>query len=79
MAEGADRARWNHTAAIVAAVVNMHRDPKKKPLPDWKFHPYERAERGKGKDLRALAEKMMSLKGVNYGALNMGTGAKKLH
>ena len=35
--------------------------------------------KGKGKDLRALAEKMMSLKGVSYGALNMGTGAKRLH
>jgi CopG family nickel-responsive transcriptional regulator len=35
--------------------------------------------KGKGKDLRALGEKMISLKGVNYGALNLGTSAKRVH
>ncbi len=35
--------------------------------------------RGKGKDLRALGDKMISLKGVNYGSLNMGTSAKHVH
>ena len=35
--------------------------------------------KGKAKDLHALADKMISLKGVAYGALNMGTSGKKLH
>lgn len=35
--------------------------------------------KGKGKDLRALAERMISLKGVKYGALNMGTSGKQVH
>jgi CopG family nickel-responsive transcriptional regulator len=35
--------------------------------------------KGKGKDLRALGEKMISLKGVHYGALNLGTSAKRVH
>jgi hypothetical protein len=34
--------------------------------------------RGKGKQLRGLADQMVSLKGVKYSALNMGTGAQKL-
>jgi CopG family nickel-responsive transcriptional regulator len=34
--------------------------------------------KGKGKDLRALGEKMISLRGVKYGALNMGTSGKKV-
>ena len=34
---------------------------------------------GKGKDLRGLAEKMISLKGVKYGRLNMGTTGKMVH
>ena len=29
--------------------------------------------RGKSRELREMAEKMISLKGVNYGVLNMGT------
>jgi CopG family nickel-responsive transcriptional regulator len=35
--------------------------------------------RGKGKDLRALADRMVSLKGVTYGVLNMGTAGKLAH
>ena len=35
--------------------------------------------KGKGKDLRALGEKMISLKGVIYGTLNVGTSGKKVH
>lgn len=35
--------------------------------------------KGKGKDLRALAEKMISLKGVSYGTLSAGTSGKKVH
>lgn len=35
--------------------------------------------KGRGRDLRALADKMMSLKGVKYGVLNMGTSGRKVH
>jgi CopG family nickel-responsive transcriptional regulator len=35
--------------------------------------------KGKGKDLRALADRMISLKGVKYGALTLGTSARKVH
>ncbi len=35
--------------------------------------------RGKGAQLRALADTMISLKGVRYGALNMGTSTRLLH
>lgn len=33
--------------------------------------------KGKAKDLRALGQQMTSLKGVNYGMLNMGPAGKK--
>ncbi|MFO8006190.1 MAG: nickel-responsive transcriptional regulator NikR [Candidatus Brocadiia bacterium] len=35
--------------------------------------------RGKGRDLRELANRMISLKGVKYGRLNMGTTGRMLH
>ncbi|KPK60519.1 MAG: nickel-responsive regulator [Planctomycetes bacterium SM23_32] len=35
--------------------------------------------RGKGKDLRALGERMISLKGVKYGKLNLGTSTEDIH
>lgn len=35
--------------------------------------------RGKGTDLRSLANRMISLKGVKYGKLNMGTTGRILH
>jgi CopG family nickel-responsive transcriptional regulator len=35
--------------------------------------------KGKGKDLRTLGEKMISLKGVSYGTLSAGTSGKKVH
>jgi len=35
--------------------------------------------RGKAKALREMADRMISLKGVKYGTLNMGTSGKRLH
>jgi CopG family nickel-responsive transcriptional regulator len=32
--------------------------------------------KGKGKQLRSLGEKMISLKGVNYGTINIGTSGR---
>ncbi len=34
--------------------------------------------KGKGKDLRALGERMIALTGVKYGTLNMGTSGRKI-
>ena len=34
--------------------------------------------KGKGRELRAMADKMISLKGVKYGHLNMGTSGKRV-
>ena len=34
--------------------------------------------RGKGKELRGMADRMISLKGVKYGRLNMGTSGKRV-
>jgi len=46
MAVGADRARWDTASAVIAAIVNMHRDPTKgRPLAPADVHPYERAHR----------------------------------
>jgi len=47
MAEGADRSLWNHTASVIAMLVNVNRDPKKSPVPAWRFHPYEAGEQRK--------------------------------
>ena len=41
MAEGRDRNAWNHTAATIATLVNINRDPKKTAVPAQRFHPYE--------------------------------------
>jgi CopG family nickel-responsive transcriptional regulator len=35
--------------------------------------------KGKGADLRALGDQMISLKGVKYGSLNMGTTGEHVH
>lgn len=40
MAEGRNRAAWLHTSAVIAMLVNTHRDPKKTPVPSSKFDPY---------------------------------------
>lgn len=42
MQEGADFARWNHTAAIQATLANTVRDSKKrsKPFQAREFHPH---------------------------------------
>lgn len=47
MIEGDQKAAWDHTAAICATVINMHRDPKKgKPISPTALNPY----RNKGKE-----------------------------
>jgi len=41
MAEARGQDRWNHTAALMALIANVHRDPKKsKLLKPADFHPH---------------------------------------
>lgn len=43
MAEAADRAAWNRTAALLAQIYNANLDPKKgKPIDPMQFFPWER-------------------------------------
>jgi hypothetical protein len=32
--------RWDHTASLLCQGANIYRDPKSRPLPFHKFHPY---------------------------------------
>lgn len=51
MAEARQSAAWDHTAAILAMVANVNRDPRKsRPLRPADFHPY-----GKGKGKQSIA------------------------
>jgi len=43
MAEARQRDNWNHTAAVMALLVNINRDPKKsRPAKPADFHPMVR-------------------------------------
>jgi hypothetical protein len=45
MAAGAEAARWNHTAALMALLANCHRDPRRhRPYQPADFHPERGAE-----------------------------------
>ena len=48
MVEGDQRKQWDHTASIIATIVNVNRDPKKSALPVSRFHPYESKRRRQG-------------------------------
>lgn len=44
MSEGRSREGWNHTAAVLAMLANVNRDPKKgRPLKLADFHPMHEA------------------------------------
>lgn len=38
--EQEDRRAWNHTSAILAALLNTHRDPKKRAVTPDELNPY---------------------------------------
>jgi len=64
MDRGADRRAWDHTAPLLWALVNTHRDPKKPAVPLWMFHPYLRPDsKGQGGvRLRITADNLWMLK-----------------
>lgn len=47
MAEARQLDQWNHTAALLALLANVHRDPKKtRPLRPIDFHPHRKSAPG---------------------------------
>ena len=48
MVEGRTRARWDHTASIMAIVAEVNRNPKKRSRPyrPADFHPYAKPDPG---------------------------------
>lgn len=50
MADGAAKERWNHTAQLLAALCEIHRNPKKRrhPFTADEFHPYLRRPARRG-------------------------------
>lgn len=49
MAEGRNRAHWQHTSSVLALLANAHRDPKKTPRPfkPSDFDPTRNPQRGR--------------------------------
>ncbi len=48
--EACGRDRWNHTAAVLAMLANVNRDPKRRrrPFMPANFHPYEQGRQRRG-------------------------------
>ena len=47
MAEARCKERWSHTAALMALIANVNRDPKKtSPYKPTDFNPYHQSRRG---------------------------------
>lgn len=51
MAEGRNRAHWQHTSSVLALFANAHRDPRKRarPFRPDDFDPTRKRRRGKGR------------------------------
>ncbi len=59
MAEAKSRDNWNHTSALLALIINVNRDPKKKrTVSPNEINPHERKPRTilRGKGLRVLKD-----------------------
>lgn len=75
----------HHEMALPARLTELQHDSLAQIIGSFHAHLDKRnclevvVMKGKGKDLRALADTMIGLKGVRYGALNMGTTARLLH
>jgi hypothetical protein len=47
--------RWDHTASLLCQAANTYRDPKSRPLPFERFHPYRDApQRSRGMSVSDL-------------------------
>lgn len=69
----------HHTMSVATRLMDLQHESFAQVIGSFHVHLDEHnclevvVVRGKGKDLRELAEKMISLKGVKYGTLNIGT------
>jgi hypothetical protein len=52
MAEARQEEAWNHTAAVLSLLANIHRDPKRsRPYKPADFHPYLRARQSMSREV----------------------------
>jgi CopG family nickel-responsive transcriptional regulator len=74
----------HHTMSVATRLMDLQHDSYAQVIGSFHVHLDEHncleiiVVRGKGKELRELAEKMISLKGVKYGTLNMGTTGQSI-
>jgi CopG family nickel-responsive transcriptional regulator len=75
----------HHETALPASLTELQHDSLAQIIGSFHAHLDRRnclevvVMKGKGEHLRALADTMISLKGVRYGTLNLGTAGKLLH
>lgn len=62
MAEARERHDWDHTATLVAYVLNANLGPHKKPYQPKKFHPYYRDDERDERLARAIPGDISCLK-----------------
>ena len=62
MVDGQQLIQWDHTAAICATIINMHRDPRKgRPADVNKLNPYRAAATTQRPKIRLNKESSMKL------------------
>lgn len=60
--EQEDRRAWNHTSALLAALINTHRDAKKRAVTPDELNPYKGKRSGGGKSIPITADNIEDLK-----------------
>ena len=74
----------HHTMSVATRLMDLQHESYAQVIGSFHVHLDEHncleivVVRGKGKELRDLAERMISLKGVKYGTLNMGTTGQSI-
>lgn len=54
------RHEWSHTSSVAAAIINVHRDPKKPPIKPEELNPYTQTG-GAGRAAKATAKEGVAL------------------
>ncbi len=74
----------HHTMSVASRLMDMQHESFAQVIGSFHVHLDEHncleivVIRGKGEDLRDLADRMISLKGVKYGRLNLGTSGQHI-
>jgi len=74
----------HHTMSVASRLMDLQHESFAQVIGSFHVHLDEHncleivVVRGKGKDVRNLADRMISLKGVKYGKLNMGTTGRAI-